>query len=72
MAKRKAYDGYLVKLRPVAYQRLCDMQEELTRQTGRAWGKAQIVEAALNILDRVHSMEHENDFAAFHGKNEGE
>ena len=59
-----------IALRPAAYQKLCDLQEEISRKRGYKISKAQIIEAALGLVDRLESMEHENDMAGFRGEHE--
>ena len=58
-------NGYAVRLRPVAYQRLVDLTEEISRKRGVKVSKAQVLEAAIELVDRLESMEDENDLDGF-------
>ena len=58
-----------VGLRPVAYQRLKDVTEEISRKRGVKISMAQVVEAAIELIDRVESMQDENDVAGFDAAN---
>ena len=54
-----------VQLRPVAFEKLNDLQQELSKKYGRHIAYTEIIEAALNLVDRLESMESEDDIAAF-------
>ena len=58
-----------VGLRPVAYQRLKEVTEEISRKRGVKITMAAVVEAAIELIDRLESMEHENDMAGFDAGN---
>ena len=62
---------HTIALRPVAYQKLKDLTEEISRKRGYHISMAQVVEASIEFLDRLESMEDETDVAAFHGESEG-
>ena len=57
-----------VGLRPVAYQRLKDVTEEISRKRGVKITMAAVVEAAVELIDRLESMEDEDDTAGFDAK----
>ena len=59
---------HTIALRPVAYQRLKDLTEELSKQAGWKLTMAQVVEMAIDHIDRLESMKHENDIAAYRGE----
>ena len=63
--------AYKIGLRPVAYQKLRDLTEEISRKRGFKISMAQVVEMAIEHIDRLESMENENDFAAYRGQREG-
>ena len=54
-----------VALRPAAFQKLTDLTEEISRKRGYKISKAQVIEAALELIDRLESMESEDDVKAF-------
>ena len=60
-----------IGLRPVAYQKLKDLTEELSKQAGWKLTMAQVVEMAIDTVDRLESMKDENDIAAYRGATEG-
>ena len=62
---------HTIALRPVAYQKLKDLTEELSKQAGWKLTMAQVVEMALDHIDRLESMTHEGDIAAYRGDAEG-
>ena len=62
---------HTIALRPMAYERLRDVTEEISRKRGVRVTMAAVVEAAIELIDRLESMEHENDFASFRGDAEG-
>ena len=57
-----------VGLSPVAFQKLRDLTEEISRKRGVKISMAQVVVAALELVDRLESMEHEDDFEGFDAK----
>ena len=62
---------HTIALRPVAYQKLKDLTEELSKQAGWKLTMAQVVEMAIDTVDRLESMKDENDVAAYRGEAEG-
>ena len=60
-----------VKVNRATYVKLVDLQEEISRKRGYKVSLAQLMEAAVGLIDRLESMEDENDIAAFHGATEG-
>ena len=62
---------HTIALRPVAYQKLKDLTEELSRQAGWKLSMAQVVEMAIEHIDRLESMKHEGDVASYRGESEG-
>ena len=62
---------HTIALRPVAYQRLKDLTEELSKQAGWKLTMAAVVEMAIDHIDRLESMKDENDVAAYRGATEG-
>ena len=62
-------NGYVVRLRPEAYQRLQDLVAEISRKRGVQVSKAKVLEAGLELIDRLESMEHENDLDGFDAAN---
>ena len=58
-----------VGLRPVAYQRLKDVTEEISRKRGVKLTMAAVIEAAIELIDRLESMQDENDVAGFDAAN---
>ena len=59
----------MVKLRPVAHQKLRDLAEEISRKRGVKVTMAQVVEAAIELIDRLEGMDHEGDIAGFDAGN---
>jgi hypothetical protein len=62
---------HTIALRPVAYQKLKDLTEELSKQAGWKLTMAAVVEMAIEHLDRLESMKDENDIASYRGKTAG-
>ena len=60
-----------VKVNRATYVKLVDLQEEISRKRGYKVSLAQLMEAAVGLIDRLESMENEDDIAAFHGATEG-
>ena len=58
-----------VGLRPEAYQKLRDLAEEISRKRGVRVTLAQVIEASLELVDRLESMEHEDDIEGFDAAN---
>ena len=54
-----------VGLRPEAYQKLRDLAEEISRKRGVRVTLAQVIEASLELVDRLESMQDENDVEGF-------
>ena len=62
---------HTIALRPVAYQKLKDLTEELSKQAGWKLTMAAVVEMAIDHIDRLESMRDENDIAAYRGETAG-
>ena len=62
---------HTVALRPVAYQRLKDLTEELSKQAGWKLSMAAVIEMMIDHTDRLESMRDENDVASYRGDTEG-
>ena len=60
-----------VKVNRATYVKLVDLQEEISRKRGYKVSLAQLLEAAVGLIDRLESMENEDDIAAFHGQQVG-
>ena len=58
-----------IALRDVTYQKLRDLAEEISKKRGAKVTMAQVVEASIELIDRLESMEHENDTAGFDAAN---
>ena len=58
-----------VGLRPLAFQKLVDLTAEISRKRGTRVTMAQVVEAAVELIDRLESMEHEGDVTGFDAAN---
>ena len=59
----------MIKLRPVAHQKLRDLAEEISRKRGVRVSQAEVVEAAIELVDRLEGMDHEGDIAGFDAGN---
>ena len=53
MGKRRAYDGYHVKLKPSAFAKLSALQESLSQQAGRPLAKTTVIEMAMDLIGRL-------------------
>ena len=53
MSKRRAYDGYHVKLKPEAFAKLSALQEALSQQAGRPLAKTTVIEMAMNLIEQL-------------------
>ena len=60
-----------IGLRPVAFQKLQDLTEELSQQAGWKLTMAQVVEMAIDHIDKLESMKHEGDIASYRGEPDG-
>ena len=60
-----------VKVNRATYVKLVDLQEEISRKRGYKVSLAQLLEAAVGLIDRLESMEDENDIAAYRGETAG-
>ncbi len=61
---------HTVALRPVAFQKLQNLTEELSRQAGWKLSMAQVVEMAIDQVERIEAMKDEDDIVGYREKEE--
>ena len=59
-----------VKVKRDVYIRLQDLQGEISHTRGYKVSLAQILEAAVRLMEKLESMEDEDDIPAFRGETE--
>ena len=61
---------HTVALRPVAFQKLQNLTEELSRQAGWKLSMAQVVEMAIDYIEKLEAMKDEDDEVGYKEKEE--
>ena len=69
MAQRSDFKN--VKVRRETYQKLLDLQAEISAKRGYKVTISELLTAAVEFVDRLESMRNEDDIAGFHGSTEG-